>query len=186
MIVLSDSYLFPGCYMPLFIFEERYRQMLEHSLAHDRMFCIGTQVSKRNDDILPWTTAGLIRACVRQPDGTSHLMLFGVSRLNITGWAQEEPFRIAEVEPIHPFISDKEEADRLRDQAIAMLPTPTPECSQAMQVLRKTLVNISCPDQVCDILAYHFVREPMSLKALLAESDVIKRYQALINELDQL
>lgn len=186
MIVLSDCYLFPGCYLPLFIFEERYRQMLEHALANDRMFCIGTRVGERDDGILPWTTAGLIRACVRQPDGTSHLMLFGVSRVNITGWAQEKPFRIAEVEPIKAIISDTEEVNRLRDQAIAMLPTPTPECSQAMQVLRKTLDNITCPDQVCDILAYHFVRDPTALKTLLAEPDVISRYQALISELKQL
>jgi ATP-dependent Lon protease len=186
MIVLSDCYLFPGCYLPLFIFEERYRQMLEHALVNDRMLCVGTRTGKREDNILPWTTAGLVRACVRQPDGTSHLMLFGVSRVNIIGWEQEEPFRIAKVEPIHTIVADLETLNQLREEAVALLPTPTPECSQAMQVLRKTLDNIPCPDQVCDILAYHFVRDPAALKIMLSEPDAIKRYQALISQLKQL
>lgn len=186
MIVLSDCFLFPGCYLPLFIFEERYRQMLEHALANDRMFCVGTRTDESEDSILPWTTAGLIRACVRQPDGTSHLMLFGVSRVNILGWEQQKPFRIAKVEQIHTLITDEQKLNQLRDQAVSMLPTPTPECSQAMQVLRNTLANITCPDQVCDILAYHFVRDPDALRILLAEPDAIKRYETLIVELSQL
>ena len=31
----------PGCFLPLFIFEERYRLMLKHALNTDRMFCVG-------------------------------------------------------------------------------------------------------------------------------------------------
>jgi len=186
MIVLSDCYLFPGCYLPLFIFEERYQKMLEHALEHDRMFCVGTRTGEQDDSILPWTTAGLIRACVRQPDGTSHLMLYGVTRVNIIGWEQQKPFRIAQVEPIHSILSDLDQIKQLREQAVSLLPTPTPECSQAMQVLRNTLSKIACPDQVCDILAYHFVRDPAALKTLLSEPDAVKRYRALIGELQRL
>jgi ATP-dependent Lon protease len=55
-----------------------------------------------------------------------------------------------------------------------------------MQVLRNTLANITCPDQVCDILAYHFVRDPDAIRILLAEPDSIKRYETLIVEMGQL
>jgi Lon protease-like protein len=101
VMVLSDCYLFPGCFLPLFIFEERYREMLKHALDGDRMFCIGTRISKSDDSVLPWSTAGLVRACVKQPDGTSHVMLYGIRRINLNAWSDDRPFRIAEIEPKH-------------------------------------------------------------------------------------
>ncbi len=188
VMVLADCYLFPGCFLPLFIFEERYRLMLRHALAHDRMFCIGTRVGGQNgeDEVLPWTTAGLIRACVRQPDGTSHLMLYGLRRVAITGWEQDKPFRIARVEPVPHLPAAPEEAKSLRQRAMGLLPQPTVTCSEAMQKLRETLEGIPCPDRVCDILAYHFVREPEALRALLAEPDTARRYETLIAALRRL
>ena len=187
VMVLSDCYLFPGCYLPLFIFEERYREMLRHALAHDRMFCIGTRSGRReSDEVLPWTTAGLIRACVRQPDGTSQLMLYGLRRLNITGWLQNEPFRIASVEPIAVPALSADTAQQLRQKAIDLLPQPTESCSEAMKQLRATLEAIPCPDRVCDILSYHFVREPAVLRQLLAEPDTVRRYDHLLNALRRL
>ncbi len=187
VMVLADCYLFPGCFLPLFIFEERYRKMLCHALAHDRMFCIGTRIGGIDrGGVLPWTTAGLIRACVRQPDGTSHLMLHGVRRVMITGWEQTEPFRIARVEPLTVHRAAAEQVGELRQSAIGLLPRPTATCSQAMQQLRTTLEAIACPDRVCDILAYHFVREPKALRELLSETDTARRFEILIAALRRL
>lgn len=187
VMVLADCYLFPGCFLPLFIFEERYRRMLCHALARERMFCIGTRVGGGDEgEVLPWTTAGLIRACVRQPDGTSHLMLYGLRRVAITGWEQDTPFRIARVEPVPVRPASAEQAAELRRLALGLLPRPTQTCSEAMQKLRATLEAIPCPDRVCDILAYHFVREPRALRDLLAEPDTARRYETLIDALRRL
>jgi Lon protease-like protein len=45
------------------------------------------------------TVTGLIRACVKNPDGTSNLILQGVERVRITGWRTGEPYRVAETVP---------------------------------------------------------------------------------------
>ena len=83
VMVLGGATLFPRGYMPLFIFEPRYRAMLDHALERDRMFCIGharpgIDVEHSTDPVYPVTTMGLVRACVTHPDGTSQLMLLGV------------------------------------------------------------------------------------------------------------
>lgn len=190
VMVLSDCYLFPGCFLPLFIFEERYRAMLRHALDGNRMFCIGTRTNETDTSVLPWSTAGLIRACVRQPDGTSHVMLYGVRRINIIGWdapvEQDQPFQIAKVEPIEVVRPPADAAEALIHEALNLLPTPTPTCSDAMQKLKSTLSAMSCPDRVCDILAYHFVREPKALKTLLASTDPLQRLRVLNAELRRL
>ena len=43
--------------------------------------------------VRPVFTAGLIRACIRHDNGTSHLMLQGIQRVEIIGWDQVYPFR---------------------------------------------------------------------------------------------
>lgn len=182
IMVLTDCYLLPGCYLPLFIFEDRYRKMLQHALQTDRMFGIGTRFDGETK-ILPWTTAAIIRACVRQEDGTSHLMLYGVKRVDIDRWTQEEPFRIAQVTPITPIIDDLTKIQQLREEAMSLLPVPTEQCSAAMQMLRTTLNNISDPEMACDILGYHFVKQPKGIRELLSEPNLAKRYQTVIDSL---
>jgi ATP-dependent Lon protease len=172
--------------MPLFIFEERYRLMLEHALEGNRMFCIGSKVGSEDDDILPWSTAGLIRACVRQPDGTSHLMLNGMRRIAITGWTQEKPFRIASVEPIPTEPIPPSAGKALINEALDLLPEPTATSSDAMQKLKETMASLASADLVADILSYHFVRDPEAIRLLLKESSTERRYQVLLSELRRL
>jgi len=184
LIVLEECYLFPGCFLPLYIFEQRYRQMLDYALQTSRMFCVGI---RSEGQILPVTSAGLIRASKKQEDGTSHVMLYGVTRVRFTGWVQEEPFRIAKIEPIGTECHlATEERDALKDYALSLLPPSTPETSEAMQVLRSTLCDMTCADLACDILSYHFIREPETLQALLAEPSLVKRYALLNEELERL
>ncbi len=186
VMVLSDCYLFPGCFLPLFIFEERYREMLKHALDGDRMFCIGTRISKSDDSVLPWSTAGLVRACVKQPDGTSHVMLYGIRRINLNAWSDDRPFRIAEIEPIQIQTPPADAAAALVKESISLLPKPTTSCSDAMQKLKETLNEMTCPDRICDVLAYHFVRNPIALKTLLSESDTLVRLKVLNAEMRRL
>lgn len=184
LIVLEECYLFPGCYLPLYIFEQRYRQMLEHALQTSRMFCVGI---RSEGQLLPVTTAGLIRASKKQDDGTSHVALYGVSRIRFTGWEQEQPFRIARIEPITTECDlSPEERQVLKDRALALLPPATPETSEAMQILRTTLIDMKCAERACDILSYHFVRDSEILQALLAEPRLETRYELLFHELEKL
>ncbi len=183
LIVLEECFHFPGCFLPLYIFEQRYRHMLDHALSTSRMFGVGTIVK---DELLPVTTVGLIRASKKREDGTSHVMLYGVKRIRITGWVQEKPFRIASIEPF-PTLRDSTDAEltELKRQALDLLPPAKPECSEAMQTLRTTLDEMVCPDLACDILSYHFVREPEVMSRLIVEPSLEERYAVLLQELER-
>lgn len=185
MIVLSDCFLLPGCFLPLFIFEERYRQMLDYALRHDRMFCVGIRKSSQGEEsgVLPVTTAGLVRACVRNPDGTSQLMLFGLRRIVIKGWVQEKPFRIAKIEPLDTVGADEEQLNRLKREALKLLPETVEGSCESLKIVKKAADCIPDPELLCDVLAYHFVRRPSVMKAFLAEPSLVRRYEFLIQEL---
>ena len=185
VMVLTDCFLFPGCFLPLFIFEERYCLMLKHALATNRMFCVGTRLPhpSHDSDVMTVSTAGLIRSSVTQADGTSHLMLMGLQRIKLTGWVQEKPFRIAKVEPLTTHEACVDEVTRLRDEALQMIPPCPSEAAKAMASLREQLRLCGDPELICDILIYHFVRRSPALRAALHECCLIKRYQLLIDEL---
>ena len=184
LIVLEDCFHFPGCFLPLYIFEQRYRQMLDHALNTSRMFCVGTETE---DELLRVATAGLIRASKKRDDGTSHVMLYGVSRIRFTGWVQEKPFRIAKIQPFPTLLqSSEEELEQLKQQALDLLPPATPECGEAMRTLRSSLTGMSCAELACDILSYHFVRDPSVASRLLIEPSLEERYAILHRELQRL
>lgn len=189
VMVLGDCYLFPGCLLPLFIFEERYRLMLAHALKTDRMFCIGTRVRNENDqyEMLPVSTVGLIRACKRQEDGTSHVMLQGMRRIRFKDWHQEKPFVIADIEPMPTLIeTEPDHVNALKRRSLDLLPDATACAGEAMRSLRAALQKMDCPDLVCDILAYHYVRNTAAQQKLLVEPVLEKRYEILIRELQQM
>src|SRR5436853_1800117 len=79
--------------------------MVEHALHHHRMFCV-TLIKPScpewhaPEDFFHFATAGLIRACVGRGDGTSNLILQGLQRVRFTGFRQETPFPIAQIEPL--------------------------------------------------------------------------------------
>ncbi len=182
MILLEGCYLFPACHLPLFIFEERYRLMLDHALSTDRMFCVG--ISSK-DGVESVTTAGLVRASVKSADGTSQVMLYGVSRVRITGWEQTEPFRIAIVEPVITQSVPEEELQAFKSRALNLLPHPTDDSCESMQLLRSELEQMEEAEAVCDIIAFHFVRRKAALSALLGECCPLRRYALIIAELDK-
>ncbi len=188
VMVLSNCFLLPGCFLPLFIFEERYRLLLRHALKTHRMFCVGIRrrSSGDSDEVLPVTTAGLIRACVKNEDGTSQLMLHGMRRIRIVGWNQEHPFRLAKIEPVITTPCPAARLAAMQQQAIDLLPPAPEDCCDAVKIVRQAIKGMDDPEMVCDILAYHFVKRSCTLRALLAEDCLEARYGLLIAELARL
>src|SRR5258707_14299737 len=99
---LPGAVLFPHALLPLYIFENRYRDMLEHALQRDRMFSV-TLITpscpewRAPEDFFHFATVGLIRACVGRDDRTSNLVLPGLHRVRFSGVQQETPFAIARI-----------------------------------------------------------------------------------------
>lgn len=188
VMVLSDCCLFPGCQLPLFIFEERYRRMLAHALSTHRMFCIGTRQGREaaRSDIFPFSTAALVRVCKTQPDGTSHVLLAGLQRIRLLGWEHQEPFLQARIEPLPSVQEGAAELEELRSRALELLPCGSDAAAREHLVeIRRHLETVDSAESVCDFLAHRFVRRTACSLRLLAEPSVERRYRLLIEELER-
>src|SRR6185503_901408 len=110
---------------PLYIFERRYREMLEHALSRHRIFSVALLKPDRGEwespsDFFHVAGVGLIRACVERGDGTSNLILQGLERVRFTSFAQDKPFPIATIEPLESESETSVETEALAAKVVEL------------------------------------------------------------------
>jgi ATP-dependent Lon protease len=114
VMTLPSATLFPQALLPLYIFEPRYRQMLADMLKTDRMFSVAMQKpgNKRESPCMV-AGLGLIRVSVGHQDGTSHLILQGLTRVELVETVQTRPYRVANIRPLQAAPADNVVIDAL-------------------------------------------------------------------------
>lgn len=119
VMILPECVLFPHGGLPLHIFEERYRIMLQDAIDTHCFFAVTNKTCDSEDPnecAAPVGTIGIVRASHEQKDGTSNLLLHGVIRVRFLRWLDDKPYPFAEIEPI-PAIFEPE------SQAVAAVAT---------------------------------------------------------------
>lgn len=94
--------LLPGAMLPLHVFEERYRALVEHCLTRDGEFGVvlierGSEVGGGDRRFTVGTLARIVEAG-RFPDGRYALVATGVHRLRVQAWRDDTAFPSAVVE----------------------------------------------------------------------------------------
>ena len=123
-MTLPGSVLFPQVIMPLYIFEERYRMMLSDVLTGSRMFGILTREETDGDEGVEafhrMGSLGMVRTSHDNPDGTSNVLLQGLTRFTVKEIVQEEPYRMVNIEPV-PAIADEAPYPFLMNRVLDLL-----------------------------------------------------------------
>ena len=94
--------LFPSVFLPLHVFEPRYRELTRRCLETDREFGVvlierGSEVGGDDVRTSVGTVARIVEAAELE-DGRWVLGTVGVRKIRITRWLPDDPFPMAEVE----------------------------------------------------------------------------------------
>jgi Lon protease-like protein len=185
---LPNAVLFPHSLLPLHIFEPRYREMLDASLQEARMFVLALMRPGVNDvasiqDIHSTASIGLIRACVGKPDGTSNLILQGLTRVKVVEWIQEEPFRMAKIEVLESRLTHPIEAEALGAKVKELC-----ESTQPSEILHENLGeqlrHLDDPEVLADVVAAAYVTNTAYRQRILEEPEVADRLRLIIDGLN--
>jgi hypothetical protein len=186
---LPNVVLFPNVFLPLHIFEPRYREMVGDALGGDRI--IGMVLLRPGWEadydgrpaIYPVGCAGLITFAERHNDGRYNIVLRGLEKFRVV---DEDPsgtrsYRAAQIESIIDPMSD---ADRTAMQAarrrLEALLVPQPEGRGA-----EPKVPPSMPDEdLVNALAQYLELEPVEKQALLERDTLLSRCHSLIELLE--
>ena len=103
---LPNAVLFPRACMSLHVFEPRYREMTRYALRNGGVLCTALLLPGWEEEyegtppVYDVGCAGRIRDLHETEDGRFYFTLLAMGRVRFRGFLQEEPFRIAEVEPL--------------------------------------------------------------------------------------
>lgn len=201
VMTLPDVTLFPQALLPLYIFEPRYRQMLADALDSHRMFSVAMRKSGGVREIpAPVAGLGLIRVCVGHKNGTSHLILQGLARVELEETVRYKPYRVQRIRPLSPPPCDTVAVDALltkmrellRERIDLGLPFPFPFVSPTKtdsenhpppfspkQMLRY-LNSIANAGEAVDLVSCAMLQSASERQAMLETVDVEMRLRRLI------
>jgi Lon protease-like protein len=183
---LPNAILFPRVLLPLYIFEPRYKKMLGDCLTGERMFAVALLRKgweKNGAQALPYpiATVGVVRTCVGRPDGTSNLVLEGVTRVTIVEYVRQRPYRTARVEPLETH--DSFESPQ-RDALVAVVAKLAKARARMGVELPKSVVNsllqVESPDLLSDLVSYTLLDNFYHKQEMLETLDVNERLDKLV------
>lgn len=174
---LPNVVLFPDVFLPLHIYEPRYRQMTRAALDGDRL--IGMVLAKSTDqpdEFYPVGCAGVITHVEEIDGGRYNIVLRGLQKFRILGVDETAatPYRIARIEaiPEGPFDKVELKGERARLEAL-LVSSGTANFSFRLPP--------SMPDvEFVHALCQYFGLESIERQALLEMTDATARCRALI------
>ena len=186
VMTLRECVLFPKAMMPLRIFEQRYRLMLEDVLCGDRMFAlVGVRPDEQGqvEQEIPYdvATVGYIRVSKKNPDGTSFLLLQGIERVRICSICSEEPYRIIEVEPIETHVD--ESALAMRAELTLQLERNRKLGGEVTDEILDFLHPLEDDVAFVDLAAYSLCKQALRKQAMLEVATLSQRANMLLEDL---
>lgn len=184
---LPNAVLFPNVFLPLHIFEARYRTMVSEALGGDRiigMVLLQPRYEAHYDGCPPVFAigcAGVITHAEPLGDGRFNIVLRGIERFRITGEDGSCAYRVAHVDGL-PEIIPQEHRTELRRQRHRL------EALLAA-ALERTGAEPRFPPAIPDedlvnALAQHLELDPLERQALLEREGVLARCRGLIELLE--
>jgi Lon protease-like protein len=182
VMTLNETILFPQAMMPLYIFEPRYRQMLEDVLNDARIFAVAAlDPNQEEAEILetPYSIAGVgvVRACKQNPDGTSNLILQGLARVKFEEIVAEEPYRRARISQImSQSDASGESLSAIQPSLISLVQTQMRLGAPIPKEVLQFLSNIKEPENVLDLAIYTLCSSSKLKQQLLETSGILERF----------
>jgi uncharacterized protein len=182
---LPNVVLFPGVFLPLHIFEPRYRAMTRDALAGDRIIGIsllrpGFEADyERRPPIYPVGCAGVISHSERLADGRFNVVINGLSKYRVRDELDGGEYRQARIEALSEPLSRDERAtlERLRPR----LETSLVDALKAADVqIPDTLADVDLVHALCQYMQF----SPAERQALLECESASSRAHALIDLLE--
>ena len=184
---LPTVVLFPNVFLPLHIFEPRYREMVADALASDRM--IGMVLLRPGWDrdyegrppIYQVGCSGVLTHTERLADGRYNLVLRGLERFQIVEEDDERSYRRALIEPVRELPLTDDDRTIIRRQRSKLESMLGPGQSSAGDPRMPTSMS---DEDLVNALAQYLDLEPLEKQALLEKPCLRTRAESLVELLE--
>ena len=189
---LPNVVLFPNVFLPLHIFEPRYREMVADALKNDRMIGMALLRPGWQGDyegrpaVYPIGCSGVITHVDRLDDGRYNLVLRGVERFRIIEEDDRLSYRRAHVEQLPDATCLREDTAAIRAQRARLdaLLSPTVERSLTDFAGEAKIPEAMGDEDLVNALAQYLDLEPLEKQALLEKLSLRSRAESLVELLE--
>lgn len=185
---LPNVVLFPNVFLPLHIFEPRYREMVADAIASDRM--IGMVLLRPGWErdyegrpaVFPIGCSGVMTHVERLADGRYNIVLRGLERFRIVDENHSRSYRSALTDPLPERVPDEEgraAIRQLRTKLEAML-----AASHDAKAPDPTIPSAMGDEDLINALSQYLSLEAIEKQALLEHNTLRSRAEALVDLLE--
>jgi hypothetical protein len=184
---LPNVVLFPNVFLPLHIFESRYRQLVSDTLDGDRIIGMVLLRPGYESDyegrppVFGVGCAGVMTHAEPLSDGRFNIVLRGLERFRITAEDATRPYRLAHIDALPEDVPqhDREELRRHRLRLEALLAVAMERAGSEPRF------PPAVPDEdLVNALAQYVDLDPLERQALLERDGILPRCRALIELLE--
>ena len=185
---LPNVVLFPNVFLPLHIFEPRYRAMVGDAVTSDRMIGMvllrpgWEQDYDGRPPVFPIGCSGLITHVEQLSDGRYNIVLRGFERFRIVGEDQNRPYRRAVVERLseRPMTGDDRAAVRQQRAKLEGMLAAAPDSRRPAPNIPREMGD----EDLINALAQYLDLEPLEKQALLEHQCLRTRAESLVELLE--
>ncbi|MFL5818249.1 MAG: LON peptidase substrate-binding domain-containing protein, partial [Conexibacter sp.] len=185
ILPLRDTVTFPETLVPLAVGQERSMALINDALGGDRLIAM---VASRDpemeapgpENLYEVGVAGVVARMLKVPDGTLRILVQATQRIRVTGFAQTDPYLVAEVEEL-PDISTTETPELLAlvRNVQATFTNIVEQVPYLPEELHVAVANLDEPGALSHLIAGALRLRTEEKQALLEERDVAKRLRRL-------
>lgn len=183
---LPNVVLFPNVFLPLHIFEPRYREMIADALDSDRLIVMALlrpgwdNDYEGNPPVYPIGCSGVITHVEKQSDGRYNIVLRGLERVRILEEDHGRAYRRATVVPVPEDPLEPRDRDSIRSyrSKLEALLAPAVEKSAARMPAAMS------DEDLINALAQYLDLEPLEKQALLEQRGLRARAESLVELLE--
>ena len=191
---LPNVVLFPTVFLPLHVFEPRYRELVTDALASDRL--IGMVLLRPGWErdyegrppVYPVGCSGVITHVERLADGRFNIVLRGVERFRIVREDQARPYRRAAIEPQPerpPTENDRAVLRGQRTRLEALVASALRQSETGTGASEPPRISTALSDEdLVNALGQYLDLDPIEKQALLEHDCLRSRAESLIELLE--
>lgn len=190
VMTLPNTVFFPQALLPLHIFEPRYQKMLRDVLATDRIFAVAhldinrSKADESDEPLHHIASVGIVRACQKEENDTSNLLLQGLCRVEIKKIIREDPYRVIAVQPIATVAGTHHaELEILRLEVMKLLNLRRRLGTPIPKGMTQFLESINDIDAFADIAAFNLCEDNKMKQQLLETLETRRRLQLFASSL---
>ncbi|HVP56599.1 MAG TPA: endopeptidase La [bacterium] len=190
IIPLRDTVIFPYMIAPLVIGRTRSLRLVDEASNGDRIVGLATQTRPDTEspspaDLHAIGTAATILKMLKFPDGSTRILVQGLSRVRIKTYSQQEPFLRAKVEAVPEMPDGGVEIQALLrsiSDIFGKIVSLSPHLPDELQV---AVMNIDNPSRAADLIASNINLSTQEKQSILETFDTKQRLEKLFGYLNR-